>query len=139
MHSRTFRRSPRSQGSAVSAGMEDSLAPLDPAVELDVKEGQADPGYVRNLYANTRQWYTTAERKAQLLLTVNGSFITIVFGALFSRDNGVRTGAVHFGTDTRVLLGIFVATLASAIACAGLSLWSLHGKVSRELKLLGIN
>jgi hypothetical protein len=112
---------------------------MHPPAEPDVKEVPADPEYVRNLYANTRQWYTTAERKAQRLLTVNGAFVTIVFSALFSRSNGVRTGAVHFGADTRVLLGISAATLVSAIACAGLSLWSLHGKGSRELELLGVN
>jgi hypothetical protein len=140
MHSRTFRRSPGRRGRAVSATTEDSLlSPDDPAAGPDVKEGQADPEYVRSLYANTRQWYTTAERKAQLLLTVNGAFVTIVFSTLFSRNNEVRAATANFGTDTRVFLGISAATLASAIACAGLSLWSLHGKGGREFAILGIN
>jgi hypothetical protein len=123
----------------MSRGTEDSLPPLDPPAEADVNDGQADPGTFVTLTQIPAQWYTAAERKAQLLLTVSGAFVTIVFSALFSRNNGVRTGVIHFGTDTRVLSGISAATLVSAIACAGLSLWSLHGKGSRELELLGIN
>ena len=139
MYSRALGRSPRRSGRAVSARMLNLLSSVGPPPELEVRDDQPDPRYVRSLYENTRQWYTTAETKAQLLLTVNGAFITIVFSTLFSTGNEVRSGIVHFGTDTRIFLGISAAALASAIACAGLCLWSLHGKGNQELTALGIN
>jgi len=139
VHSRAFRRSSRRRSDKISAGTKSSFPHDGPSAELYVREDQPDPEYVRRLYENTRQWYTTAERKAQLLLTVNGAFVTIVFSTLFSRNNEVRAGAGHFGMDTRIFLAVFAVALASAIACAGLCLWSLHGKGNRELALLGIN
>lgn len=51
----------------------------------------------------------------------------------------MRSEAAHFGIYTQVLLVISTMAPASAIACAGLCLWSLHGKGNRELARLGIN
>jgi hypothetical protein len=91
------------------------------------------------MYASTRDWYTSAETKAQLLLAVNGAFITLLFGVLFSRLSNVRAGTDHFGVDTWAFTGVSITALAGAIVCAALSLWSLHGKGEKEFTSLKID
>lgn len=94
--------------------------------------------YIRRVYASTREWYTVAETKAQLLLTVNGAFVTILFGVLFGKAGDIRAGAVRFGPETWAFFGIAVAALVSALACAAGCLWSFHGHARRELARLGV-
>jgi hypothetical protein len=91
------------------------------------------------MYASTRDWYTSAETKAQLLLAVNGTFITLLFGVLFSRPSDVRAGTGHFGMDTWAFMGVSIAALAGAIVFAALCLWSLHGKSATEFARLKVD
>jgi hypothetical protein len=100
---------------------------------------EANVEYLRRMYASTRDWYTSAETKAQLLLAVNGAFITLLFGVLFSRPSDVRAGTDHFGTDTWAFMGVSIAALAGAIVCAALCLWSLHGKSAAEFARLKVD
>lgn len=139
MSSRSFRR---------ERGRKESVSPVPPGGELNRRSADSQspvlavapgPGYVRYLYDSTRRWYATAENKAQLLLTVNGAFVTIVFGTLFGRTNELHADAARFSIGTWLLLGVSVVALASAIACAGLCLWSMHGRAGKELVLLGVD
>jgi hypothetical protein len=91
------------------------------------------------MYASTRNWYAAAETKAQLLLAVNGAFVTVLFGALFGQSSDVRTGTGAFGIDTWIFTGVSAMALVSAIVCAALSLWSVHGKSKRQFARLGID
>jgi hypothetical protein len=95
--------------------------------------------YIRRVYSSTREWYAVAETKAQLLLTVNGAFVTILFGTLFGRAGDVRAGVAHFGSETWAFLGIAVAALVSALVCAAGSLWSYHGRARGELAHLKVD
>jgi hypothetical protein len=70
--------------------------------------------YTRRLYASTREWYTISETKAQLLLTVNGAFVTIFFGILFGKVGNLHAWAARFGPEAWVFLGVAVVALASA-------------------------
>jgi hypothetical protein len=79
------------------------------------------------------------ETKAQLLLTVNGAFVTILFGVLFGRAGDVRAGVAHFGPETWAFLGVAVAALVSALVCAAGSLWSFHGRVKEEFARLDVD
>ncbi len=99
---------------------------------------EANVEYLRRVYASTRDWYTAAETKAQLLLAVNGAFVTVLFGVLFGRSSDVHASTGKFGIDTWIFTAISVAALVSAIVCAALSLWSLHGKADDEFARLGV-
>src|ERR1700731_4421807 len=94
--------------------------------------------YIRRVYANTREWYAVAETKAQLLLTVNGAFVTILFGVLFGKIGDVRDVTARFGPETWTFLSIAVAALVSALTCAAGCLWSFHGNAKEEFAHLGV-
>jgi hypothetical protein len=72
--------------------------------QVEVQVEAANVEYLRRVYASTREWYTADETKAQLLLAVNGAFVTVLFGVLFSRSDDVRARADYFGLDTWILL-----------------------------------
>jgi hypothetical protein len=115
-----------------SASGTSAAQPQREATEVEVE-------YVRRVYGSTREWYMVAETKAQLLLAVNGAFVTIIFGVLFSKNGDIRSGAGHFGLETWIFLSVSVLALVSAIACAALCLWSLHGNAAKELAHLGVD
>jgi hypothetical protein len=95
--------------------------------------------YIRRVYANTREWYAVAETKAQLLLTVNGVFVTVIVGVLFGRIEVIGKGTAHFGPEIWVFLTTCVAALVCALVCAAACLWSWHGRVGREFTSLGVD
>jgi hypothetical protein len=113
--------------------------PAASPTKLQVEAAQANVEYLRLMYATTRQWYTASETKAQLLLAVNGVFVTVLFGILFGRSTGGRTGVGHLTLDTWVLIAVSAGALVGAIACASLCLWSLHGRAQREFAQLGVD
>lgn len=118
---------------AAIPGTSDAMAEPQPEV-LD-----SAPAYIQRVYASTREWYVTAETKAQLLLTVNGLFITVLSGILLGKIGDVHAGAAHFGPETWASLGTTVAALAGALICAASSLWSFHGRAKKEFARLGVN
>jgi hypothetical protein len=95
--------------------------------------------YIRRVYASTREWYSVAETKAQLLLTVNGAFVTILSGIIFGKLSDVAAAGARFGPETWLFLGIAVAALVSALVCAAGCLWSFHGNAKEEFAYLGVN
>lgn len=102
------------------------------AEQPQVEKDKANVEYLRHMYAMTRAWYTAAETKAQLLLAVNGLFVTVLFGILFGNSGDRHLGAANFGSGTWVLISFSVVALAIAIICAALCLWSLHGRAKAE-------
>lgn len=111
----------------------------DATAEPSPETSEIATAYIRRVYTSTREWYAVAETKAQLLLTVNGAFVTILFGILFGRAGGVQAGVTHFGPETWAFLGVAVAALVSALACAAGSLWSFHGRAKGELARLDVD
>jgi hypothetical protein len=95
--------------------------------------------YLRDLRADLRYWYTSAEAKAQLVLTVNGVFVTfLTTAALGTRASVVQATAV-FGPETWAFLALMAACLAlailSAVACVasrGVSRRELEGSLARH-------
>ncbi len=100
---------------------------------------EANVEYLRLVYQSTRGWYTASETKAQVLLAVNGAFVTVLFGALFGRPGNLRVGSGRLGVDTWIFTSVSVVALVSAIVCAALCLWSLHGRVGQEFTRLGVD
>jgi hypothetical protein len=83
--------------------------------------------YARRLYANVLDWYKLADTKAQLLLTIDGAFITIIAGAIFGNPEATSDRARQFGPETWVLLAVSALALLASVACAALCLWSRTG------------
>jgi Family of unknown function (DUF5706) len=107
--------------------------------QAQVEEDKANVEYLRHMYSMTRAWYTAAETKAQLLLAVNGLFVTVLFGILFGNSGDRRLGGARLASGTWVLISVSVVALVIAIICAALCLWSLHGRAKAEFDHLGVN
>ncbi len=86
------------------------------------------------MYASTRDWYNSAEMKAQLLVAVNGVFVTLLFGFLFGNSDDGHAGTSGFGVDTWIFAGVAVLALLAAVSCAVVGLWSLHARARRDVK-----
>ncbi len=77
--------------------------------------------YVRRLYDNVLKWYEAAERKAQIVLTVDGVFLGLLT-ASFTSDVSDLQGVVRtFGSQTWACLAaafvLLLASLLSAVWC----------------------
>jgi hypothetical protein len=95
--------------------------------------------YLRRAYESTREWYSSAETKAQLLLTINGLFITVLFSSVLGKADDARKTIAVFGSETWVFLGLALAAIIAAVCSATLTMWSRHGSSSSdELGLLGV-
>jgi hypothetical protein len=82
--------------------------------------------YARRVYDMIIDWYKTAEKKAQLLLTANGAFATILFGIVSSNLSGLRQFGVSAGAETWVFLTVTVAAFCGAVGLASAGLLSRH-------------
>jgi hypothetical protein len=100
-------------------------APVAPATDDAVE-------YARRVYASTLDWYKIADTKAQLLLTINGIFVTILSGALLGKVADVRALGDVSGPETWVFFLVAVVGLAGAITCAARCLWSRLGRIARD-------
>lgn len=104
-----------------------------PEAQSQARQAEVNVEYLRQMYASTRGWYAAAETKAQLLLAVNGIFVTILFGMIFGLPGYPRVNPSRFRLDTWILIGLSAAALVAAILCATSCLWSLHGRAKTEL------
>jgi hypothetical protein len=109
------------------------------AAQPQAEEDKANVEYLRHMYAMTRAWYTASETKAQLLLAVNGLFVTVLFGILFGNSGARNLGTAKLKSGTWMLISVSVVALVMAIVCAALCLWSLHGRAKEEVNKFGID
>jgi hypothetical protein len=88
---------------------------------------QTSVEYLRRLYANVFDWYKIADSKAQLILTLDGVFVTIVTGTVFAKPDDLAAWQRVFGLETWIFLSLAALTIMSSIICAILCLHSrLH-------------
>jgi hypothetical protein len=74
--------------------------------------------YLRELRESLRYWYTAAETKAQVVVTLNGVFLAFVTGSILAnRDKAALTVTV-FGPETWVFLAGMAAGVAGSVCCA---------------------
>jgi hypothetical protein len=100
----------------------------------------ANVDYARRMYDRVMDWYKVAESKAQLILTVNGAFVTVVFGLISSSVDDLRRSFESVGAFTWLFLTLALASLCGAIVAAAASLLSRHGHhVRNDFAALGIN
>jgi pycsar effector protein len=96
----------------------DAATPQDPQVKgLD---------YARRVYEMVIDWYKTAEKKAQLLLTANGAFATILFGIVSSNPSGLQQFGVNSGAETWFFVTVAVTAFCGAVGFASAGLLSRH-------------
>jgi hypothetical protein len=80
--------------------------------------------YTRRLYANILAWYDSADRKAQIILTANGGFVTVLTGLGLTRPDEVTKTVAVFGPETWLLFALSAVGLVISFGSAALCLWS---------------
>lgn len=74
--------------------------------------------YSRLLFANILDWYKNADLKAQILLTFDGIFLSILDSSVFGKNDKIVEILSYFGTETWILLGGMILTLIGSIYSA---------------------
>lgn len=92
----------------------------------------ANVDYARRMYDRAIDWYKVAELKAQLILTVNGAFVTVAFGLLSANIGDLHGAAPAVGPLTWLFLSIAVVALAASIISAAACLLSRHDRHIRQ-------
>jgi len=82
--------------------------------------------YARRVYDMVIDWYKTAEKKAQLLLTANGAFAAILFGIVSGNLSELRQFGLTSGAETWAFLTVAVISFCGAIGFAAAGLLSRH-------------
>lgn len=96
--------------------------------------------FLRRAYASTREWYDIAERKAQIILGVNGILVTVVLGSIFGKLDQLHNLKLTLHPSTWILGALVACSVVGAVSCAALCMWSLHGNASlRELTEMGVD
>jgi len=97
---------------AVPKGVHVNSAPtvekLDPSV-----------AYIRQLYGSVLDWYKSADAKAQVILTLDGVFLSFVANTLFGKADVYKLPWYSFA-----LLGLMSITLAISLFHAISCIWS---------------
>jgi hypothetical protein len=84
------------------------------------------------MYDRVIDWYKVADTKAQLLLTVNGAFVTVAFGLLSGSVEELRRSLDAAGAFTWLFLTLAIVSLSGSISAAAATLFSQHGRHIRE-------
>jgi hypothetical protein len=109
-------------------------------IKLDVALQAARTEYARRVYDRGLDWYKVAETKAQLVLTVNGVFVTIGFGVVSAGRGGVGARAGDLGPETWAFLAVAMSALAGAVTAAAGCLLSRHRhNIKADFKRLRID
>jgi hypothetical protein len=78
--------------------------------------------YARKLYANILDWYKDAHGRAQLILTVDGAFVTLLAGAVVGSRSDLHATVNAFGLETWIALTLMAVAFALS---GGSALWAL--------------
>ena len=89
-------------------------------------EGHPSVGQAHLLrtFAQALDWYKSADSKAQVILTLDGAFVTFLSTTVFTERDDVQQVIGTFGTDTWILLGLMCLALAYSIVSGLLCLQS---------------
>jgi hypothetical protein len=74
--------------------------------------------YARKLYASITGWYTDTHGRAQIILTVDGAFITLLAGVVVAKEADLRPTLSVFGVETWISLAVMALGFAISTASA---------------------
>jgi hypothetical protein len=97
--------------------------------------------YARDLYKLLLDWYKNADLKAQVLLTLDGVFLTFLTGFIFTKPEEASKLFAAFTTPIWLVLVAMCVCLTGSIFSALSCLWSrlyLPWRISSVLKDAGI-
>jgi hypothetical protein len=80
--------------------------------------------YSRFLYEDIKYWYKNADDKAQILLTLMGVFIAFLTSSVFVKSDDLELLLDSIDQTIWVLLIIMLVTVALAVICGLMCLWS---------------
>lgn len=80
--------------------------------------------YSRRLFERIIDWYKNADAKAQIILTLDGAFVTFLTTSIFRNPDDLSRITHRFTSATWLFLVIMCVCLAGSILCALMCLWS---------------
>ena len=80
--------------------------------------------YSRRLLERVIDWYKNADLKAQIILTINGAFLTFLTSSIFKDPESLTKITQRFGSTTWLWLTLMCVCLVGSIVSALLCLWS---------------
>lgn len=80
--------------------------------------------YSRRLLERVIDWYKNADLKAQIILTINGAFLTFLTSSIFKNPEELTKITQRFGASTWVWLILMCVCLVGSIVSALMCLWS---------------
>jgi len=87
--------------------------------------------HAQALYDRVVGWYESADRKAQLILTLDGVFLSFVSASAFQNPADLRAATSEFGPETWAAAGLMAASLAISVVSSVVALYSRLDRKSR--------
>lgn len=80
--------------------------------------------YARRLFERIIDWYKTADSKAQIILTLDGAFLTFLTTSVFKNPDELSRIIQRFNSATWLFLALMSVCLIGSIISALMCLWS---------------
>jgi hypothetical protein len=80
--------------------------------------------YARRVFDKVLDWYKNADSKAQIILTLDGIFLTFLTSSVFRSPNEISNVISRFKFDTWLFLALMCLCLVGSIVSALMCLWS---------------
>jgi hypothetical protein len=103
--------------------------------------GAAGLDYARNLFGSVSGWYENADKKAQVLLGIDGAFLAFLSGSTFAKSDELARMIKIFGAETWILLALMCLALTASIISAIFCLWSRiysHAQIDAFWRTFGV-
>jgi hypothetical protein len=71
--------------------------------------------YARKLYGNIGEWYKDVHTRAQLVLSLDGAFVTLLAGSILGNRDEIKSATDVFGWETWVLLALMALAFATSL------------------------
>jgi hypothetical protein len=104
---------------------------------VETEEEKHSLTYINSVYAHVEHWYENADRKAQIVLVLDGAFLSFITSQAFTEPADLQEITVCFGPETTLLLALMALSLAASILSAIICLHPrLHAKRSKTELML---
>ena len=91
---------------------------------MSKSEISASLDYARRLFERIIDWYKTADSKAQIILTLDGAFLTFLTTSVFKNPDELSRIIQRFNFSTWLFLALMCVCLIVSIISALMCLWS---------------